>query len=252
MKKIVSMGFLILFAMGCKDKTKAAAQEKGEAVLSKVEQEMSEADEWEVLFDGKSFDGWHEYLKEGVSENWKIEDGAMVFYPPKEKPKGENYNLISDNEYTDFVLSMEWRIAEAGNSGIFWAIKELPELDQPYKTGPEIQVLDNDKHPDGKNGTNHQAGALYDMVSPSEDVTKPIGEWNLCEITINHKTNTGIVTLNGVEIVNFPVNDPEWSAMVSKSKFAGWEHFGKYTTGKIGVQDHGDGVAFRNIKIKEL
>jgi len=113
-------------------------------------------------------------------------------------------------------------------------------------------VLDNDKHPDGKNGTTHQAGALYDMVAPSKDVTKPIGEWNHCVITINHKTNTGVVVLNDIEIVNFPVNDPEWSKMVSQSKFNGWEHFGKYTTGKIGLQDHGDVVAYKDIKIKEL
>ena len=249
MKNLLFTALLVTLVIGCKEKTKEAA-EKATDAMTNTEMEVPK-EEWKVLFDGVSFDGWHEYLKEGVSENWKIEDGAMVFYPPKGK-EGENYNLISDGEYTDFVLSMEWRISEAGNSGIFWAIKELPELSKPYETGPEIQVLDNDKHPDGKNGTSHQAGALYDMVSPSEDVTKPIGEWNLCEITINHKTNMGIIVLNDVEIVNFPMNNPEWGEMVSKSKFADWEHFAKYTTGKIGMQDHGDGVAFRNIKIKEL
>ena len=125
-------------------------------------------------------------------------------------------------------------------------------MGQPYQTGPEIQVLDNDKHPDGKNGTSHQAAALYDMVSPAKDVTKPIGEWNTCVITINHKTNAGSVSLNGEPMVEFPVNDPEWSAMVSDSKFADWEHFAKYTTGRIGLQDHSDMVAFRNIRIKEV
>lgn len=250
MKNLLFTALLTILVIGCKEKAKEA-EEKTTDAIAKTAMEIPK-EEWKVLFDGTSFEGWHEYLKEGVSEHWKIEDGAMVFYPPENPKKGESYNLISDNEYTDFVLSIEWRIAEAGNSGIFWGIKELPELEQPYHTGPEIQVLDNDKHPDGKNGTSHQAGALYDMVSPSEDVTKPIGEWNLCELTINHKTNMGTVVLNDVEVVNFPVNNPEWGEMVSKSKFADWEHFGKYTTGKIGVQDHGDGVAFRNIKIKEL
>jgi len=250
MKNLLFTALLATLFIGCKEKTKEA-EEKATDTMANTEMEVPK-EEWKVLFDGTSFDGWHEYLKEDVSANWKIEDGAMVFYPPKNKKKGENYNLISDGEYTDFVLSMEWQISEAGNSGIFWGVKELQELDEPYKTGAEIQVLDNDKHPDGKNGTSHQAGALYDMVSPSEDVTKPIGEWNLCEITINHKTNMGIIVLNDVEIVNFSVNNPEWGEMVSKSKFAGWEHFGKYTTGKIGMQDHGNGVAFRNIKIKEL
>jgi len=250
MKNLLFTALLATLIFGCKEKAKEVKEEAADAMV-KTEMKVPR-EEWKTLFDGTTFNGWHEYKKENVSEHWKIEEGALVFYPPKERKKGESYNLISDTEYTDFVLSIEWRIAEAGNSGIFWGVKELEELGQPYETGAEIQVLDNDKHPDGKNGTSHQAGALYDMVSPSEDVTKPIGEWNLCEITINHKTNMGIVVLNDVEVVNFPVNDPEWGAMVSKSKFADWEYFAKYATGKIGVQDHGDGVAFRNIKIKEL
>lgn len=245
MKSLKLIALVALMVISCKEKPKEAE------AMAKTEMEVPK-EEWKILFDGETFNGWHEYKKENVSDHWKVEDGAMVFYPPKERTDGEHYNLISDNEYTDFVLSIEWRIAEAGNSGIFWGVKELEELGQPYETGPEIQVLDNDKHPDGKNGTSHQAGALYDMVSPSEDVTKPVGEWNVCEFTINHKTNMGIVVLNDVEVVNFPVNNPEWGEMVSKSKFADWEHFAKYTTGKIGVQDHGDVVAFRNIKIKEL
>jgi len=250
MKNLLFTALLATLIFGCKEKAKEVKEEAADAMV-KTEMKVPR-EEWKTLFDGTTFNGWHEYKKENVSEHWKIEEGALVFYPPKERKKGESYNLISDTEYTDFVLSIEWRIAEAGNSGIFWGVKELEELGQPYETGAEIQVLDNDKHPDGKNGTSHQAGALYDMVSPSEDVTKPVGEWNLCEITINHKTNMGIVVLNDVEVVNFPVNDPEWGAMVSKSKFADWEYFAKYATGKIGVQDHGDGVAFRNIKIKEL
>ena len=250
MKNLLFIALLAIIVMGCKEKSKES-EEKASVAGAQTEMEVPK-DEWKVIFDGKTFDGWHEYQKESVSENWKIEDGAMVFYPPKDRKSGESNNLISDDEYTDFELSIDWRISEAGNSGIFWAIKELPELDQPYQTGPEIQVLDNDKHPDGKNGTSHQSGALYDMVSPNKDVTKPIGEWNTCVLTINHKTNEGIVHLNGTKMVEFPVNDPEWSEMVSKSKFADWEHFAKYPTGKIGVQDHGDGVAFRNIKIKEL
>ncbi|GAB5473457.1 MAG: DUF1080 domain-containing protein [Maribacter sp.] len=250
MKKQLSILFFALLIMGCKEKAKET-QEQADDTMAEAEAKVPE-EEWEVIFDGETFDGWHEYLKEGVSEHWKIEDGAMVFYPPKDRKEGESYNLVSEAEYTDFELSLDWKISEAGNSGIFWAIKELPELGQPYQTGPEIQVLDNDKHPDGKNGTSHQAGALYDMVSPAKDVTKPIGEWNTCVISINHKTNSGSVSLNGTPLVEFPVNDPEWSEMVSKSKFADWEHFAKYTTGRIGVQDHGDMVAFRNIKIKEL
>ncbi|QCX01617.1 DUF1080 domain-containing protein [Aggregatimonas sangjinii] len=250
MKNLFTL-FLILLVFGCKEKPTETSEEKDAEMIAKTELATQE-NEWTVLFDGTSFDGWHEYLKAEVSENWKIEDGAMVFHPPENREDKESFNLVSDKTYTDFILSLEWRISEGGNSGVFWGIKEIESLKKPYETGPEIQVLDNDRHPDGKNGKSHQAGALYDMVSPTEDVTKPVGEWNLFEITINHQTNSGGVVLNGTEIVKFPLNDPEWKEMVSKSKFADWEHFGKYTTGKIGLQDHGDRVAFRNIKIKEL
>ncbi len=251
MKNFLFATFIALTIISCKEKAKESMKEKAVEVMPEVIKEASN-EAWVSLFDGTSFNGWHEYLQDGVSDHWKIEDGAMVFYPPEKREKGVSYNLVSDNEYTDFELSIDWRISEAGNSGIFWGIKELPNVDQPYKTGPEIQVLDNDKHPDGKNGTSHQAGALYDMVSPTKDVTKPVGEWNTCVITVNNTTHMGSVQLNGEKIVEFPLNNEEWNAMVAKSKFANWEHFGKYTTGKIGLQDHGNVVAFRNIKIRKL
>jgi len=252
MKKIMMIAIAVLFFISCRNKpTKnAALQQQTETDLSMTEATNNE--EWMVLFDGTSFDRFKEYLKEGVSEHWKIEDRAMVFYPPKERKPKEAFNLITKDSYTDFVLSLEWKISEGGNSGIFWGVKEDERLSEAYETGPEIQVLDNEKHPDAKAGKTHQAGALYDMVAPLKDATKSAGEWNTCLITINHKTNQGIVVLNGEEIVTFAVNDPEWGAMVANSKFATWTDFGKYPTGKIGLQDHGDGVAFRNIKIKEL
>jgi len=148
---------------------------------------------------------------------------------------------------------LEWKIAEGGNSGIFWGVHEDSKFGEVYQTGPEIQVLDNERHPDAKvNGKLHQAGALYDMVAPSEDVCKPAGEWNHCIITINHTANSGTVVLNNVEIVKFPVHGAEWDAMVANSKFKDWEGFGIYKTGHIALQDHGDKVWYRNIKIKEI
>ncbi len=249
MKNILKTLIIALLIVGCKETKKETEESK--AVVDDATM-MPDQDTWAIIFDGETFDGWHEYLKQDVSDNWKIEDGAMVLYPPDEREDGEQFNLVSNDSYTDFELSMDWKISEGGNSGVMWGVKEIEELGQPYETGPEVQVLDNEGHPDGKNGTSHQSGALYDMVSPSEDVTKPIGEWNNMVITINHKTNEGNVVLNGVEVVDFPVNDPEWGEMVSESKFADWEHFAKYSNGKIALQDHGNQVAFKNIKIKEL
>jgi hypothetical protein len=240
---------VLAMIFGCKQQPKQN-EAKDEMAMEPTADEHKM--KWTSLFDGTSMDGWHEYLGEGVSDVWKLEDGAMVFYPPKPRPEGKSYNIVTNADYTNFVLSLEWKISKAGNSGIFWGVFEDPKFGQPYQTGPEIQVLDDLAHPDAKNGTTHQAGSLYDMVAPSQKVVKPVGEWNECILTIDHRTNKGNVVLNGIEIVTFPVHGEAWDAMVAKSKFADWEGFGKYQTGKIGLQDHGDIVAYRNIKIKEL
>lgn len=258
MKNLLYTALIAILVIGCKEKTDKDIKIKDSDPIANSENATPATPlaamegDWQVLFDGTNFDAWKRYLEDGVGDAWKIEDGAMVFYPPKERKEGEKYNLVTKEDFTNFVLSLEWRIAEGGNSGIFWGVKEVESLPEAYLSGPEIQVLDNKKHPDAKNGPIRQAGALYDMVGPSEDVTKPAGEWNTCVISVNHKTNKGNVVLNGKEIVSFPVNGAEWEAMVAKSKFKGSDHFGKYPTGKIGLQDHGDIVAFRNIKIKSL
>ena len=247
MRTIVLSTLAALVLLGCKNKAKQTEENTSMA----AEQETTSL-EWETLFDGTSFDNWKVYNGGEVAEPWSIEEGAMVFNPPAERPKGATYDLISKNTYTNFVLSMEWMIAEGGNSGIFWGIHEDENFYAPYQTGPEIQVLDNERHPDSKNGLNRHAGALYDMVEPSEDVTKPAGEWNTCTIKIDHENNIGEVTLNGTVIVSFAVDGSEWDEMVANSKFATWEGFGAYPDGHIGVQDHGDRVAYRNIKIAKL
>lgn len=243
---------LVLAVTGCKDKPEQKTEEPASDMMASETMINQDTKDWTILFDGTSFDGWKGYLRDDVPEYWKLEDGAMVLYPPKNRPEGENYNLVTTKDYTSFVLSLEWRISEGGNSGVFWGIREDEKYHEPYETGPEIQVLDNERHPDAKNGTTHQAGSLYDMVPPSSDVTKPVGEWNTCVITVDMEAHEGSVELNGEKIVTFPLANEAWDAMVAKSKFAGWEGFGKFTTGKIGLQDHGNQVAFRNIKIKEL
>ena len=246
MKKLLVSTACLLAVVACKEEKK----EKVEAAV--VEEVKAVEDEWEVLFDGTSLDKWKEFKTDGVSDAWQIEGDALVYTPPAEGEEQKNHDLVTRKEYTDFVLTLDWKISEAGNSGVFWGVSEDEKFGTGYQTGPEIQILDNDKHPDAKAGTTHQAGALYDMVAPAKDVTKPVGEWNTMVITVNHKENNGSVTLNGTETVSFPVANDEWDAMVAKSKFAGWDGFGKYTTGKIGLQDHHNVVSFRNIKIKEL
>ena len=207
--------------------------------------------EWVDLFDGVSFSGWHQFNSSEMSAAWIIEDGAMVL--PDGTGSGKGNDIVTDKEYTNFELSLEWKIVEGGNSGIFWGIKEGQDYKTPYQTGPEIQVLDNERHPDSFiNPKFHQAGALYDMVQPSQDACKPAGEWNHVFISINYNANKASVKLNDVEIVNFPLSGPEWDTLLANSKFKDWKDFAKFKTGKIGLQDHGDGVSYRNIKIREL
>ncbi|MBW8243094.1 DUF1080 domain-containing protein [Muricauda oceani] len=246
-KPLLFIALTAVFA--CKDKPKENKEEVQEEMTEVVEEKEPE---WTTLFDGTSFDGWHMYNGGEVTEPWKLEDGAMVFYPMEERPEGANYNLVTDEEFTDFVLTLDWKIAEGGNSGFFWGVKEGEEYGQPYVTGPEIQVLDDERHPDAKNGEDRLAGSLYDIVPPSEKVVKPAGQWNSVELMINHKTNQGHVILNGTKIVEFPLEGPEWDKLIANSKFADWEDFAAFKTGKIGLQDHGNKVAFRNIMIKEL
>ena len=211
--------------------------------------------DWKYLSDGESFNGWHIFKKDSVNDSWTIEDGAFVYVGATDG-NSTGSDLISNDSYTNFVLSLDWKVAEGANSGIFYGVNEESDFDQPYFTAPEIQVIDNNNYDwsseiDGETAT-HTAGALYDLVGPSENNAKSFGEWNNYIIEINHNINRGSVSLNETNIVNFPLSGEEWDEMISNSKFKDWSEFGKHKTGKIGLQDHGGRVSYRNIKIKEL
>ncbi len=211
---------------------------------------------WESLFDGSSLTGWHRFNRKGVTPIWTAQNGVLTFDPELRQQGDYIHDLVTDEVYESFELSLEWNISEGGNSGIFWGVQEGESHHKPYSTGPEIQVLDNERHPDAKaNPKFHQAGALYDLVQPSKDVCNPAGQWNHMILTIDHNKNQGSVALNGTQIVEFPLSGPEWDALVSNSKFnddCNFKRFGKFKSGKIGLQDHGDKVSFRNIKIRKL
>lgn len=224
------------------------------ASTSTTENKIDE--KWESLFDGKTMSGWHRFNRKGVPSIWKVEDEKLTF-DPVNIPKGDYiHDIVTDKSYKNFELSIEWNVSEGGNSGIFWAVQEGESYKKPYSTGPEIQVLDNERHPDAMaNPKFHQAGALYDLAQPTKDVCKPAGEWNHILLTINHNKNQGSVRLNGIKIVEFPLSGPKWDTLLFNSKFnddCDFKDFGKFTSGKIGLQDHGDKVSFRNIKIRKL
>lgn len=237
-----------LLMVGCKDNSKNEENTVSEPEITMNEEQEKE---WEELFNGNDLEGWKAFNSDSISNQWKAEEGTIAFSPAEGERQGTE-NLVTEEKYENFELSLEWKISEGGNSGIMWGVQEGEDFNEPYLTGPEIQVLDNQGHPDAKNGPIRQAGALYDMVPPSEDVTKPAGEWNTTVIRINHEENKGSVEMNGTMVTEFAVHGEEWDEMVKNSKFKDWEDFGKTHKGHIALQDHGDKVWYRNIKIKEL
>ncbi len=196
--------------------------------------------DWRPLFDGVSLAGWRGYRMDRAPAGWTVEDGVLAFVPG-----GEGGSLITEEQFDDFELSLEWKISEGGNSGIFFRVSETEASD--YYTGPEMQVLDDDRHPDGANPET-SAGANYALHAPSAEVVRPVGEWNEVRLVVDgpHVEHW----LNGVKIVEYELWTDEWEAMVSASKFAEWPAYGRNRTGYISLQDHGDRVWFRNLRIR--
>lgn len=200
------------------------------------------------LFDGKTTTGWHSYNKTTVGSAWEVQDGTLHMNPTK-KGKDGGGDLVTDKEYSSFHLKYDWKVAPNANSGLIFYVHEDPKLSQTYLTGPEMQVLDNEGHKDGKI-TKHRSGDLYDMIKSTSEPVKPVGQWNTAEIISDNGKLTFM--LNGVRIVETTLWDDNWKALIAGSKFKTWEGFGTYKTGKIALQDHGDEVWYKNISIKEL
>ena len=200
------------------------------------------------LFDGKTTKGWHSYGKDAVAAGWKVEDGVLHFDPEAAK-NGQGGDLVTDAEFDNFHLKLEWKIAPNSNSGIIFYVNENPEkYKNTYETGLEMQVLDNDGHPDGKI-TKHRAGDLYDLIQSKSEPVKPVGEWNKAEV-ISKKGKLTLI-LNGVTVVETTLWDENFKKLIAGSKFATWPGFGTFKKGKIALQDHGDNVWYRNIMIKQ-
>jgi len=212
--------------------------------------QASAQEKWISLFDGKTMNGWHTYAKEEVGSLWQIQDGAITL-DPTHRTKNSGGDIVTNESFNDFHLQLEWKIAKNGNSGIIFFVQEDPKYKNTWFTGPEMQVLDNDGHEDGKI-IKHRAGNLYDLIAGTEGAVKEVGEWNLVDI-INEK---GVLTLklNGIETAKTTLGDDHWKELIKNSKFSKGESpdFGKIFAGKIALQDHGNGVAYRNIRIQKL
>jgi hypothetical protein len=197
------------------------------------------------LFDGTSTKGWHKFNANGIGAGWKVADGTL-YLDPAAKDGGD---IVTDEVFENFHLKLEWKISAGGNSGIMFYVQEDAKYDYTFRTGPEMQVLDNDGHADAKI-IKHRAGDLYDLISCSKETVKAVGEWNLAEIIVNKGKLE--LRLNGETVVSTIYGDDAWRNMIAGSKFKTMPDFGKATSGKIALQDHGNTVWYRNIRIKKL
>jgi cytochrome c len=195
---------------------------------------------WKLLFDGQTTAGWRAYRKDHMPDGWQVEDGCLVRLGP-------GGDIITAGEFDNFELKFEWRICAAGNSGVFYRVNE--DLDWPFFTGPEFQVLDNAEHADGRNSLT-SAGSNYALHAPVRDTTALVGFFNQVRIVCDgpHVEHW----LNGVKIVEYELWTDEWKQMVADSKFKAWPNYGLMKQGHIVLQDHGDQVWYRNIKIRAL
>lgn len=207
---------------------------------------------WVLLFDGETTDNFRGYgLKEFPDKGWVVEDGTLHVIGSGRGEAGGGGDIITKKKYGNFELSLEWKVSEGGNSGIFYLAQE--KADQPiWKSAPEMQILDNERHPDAKLGVdgNRAAGSLYDLIPGDMSVVKPAGEWNKVEVLVYN--GTVVHTVNGKNVLEYHLWTEDWKNMVLDSKFKDYEDFlNTAEEGYIGLQDHGDDVWFRNIKIKE-
>ena len=197
----------------------------------------------DLLASGTS--AWRDYGLQTLSPGWTYDATTRVL--TRSAGGGSGGGIITKEQFSDFELEIEWKVGPRGNSGVFYHVIEGPPV--IYHNAPEYQILDNSGHPDGRNAAT-SAGANYALNAPISDVTRPIGDWNQTRILVRgaHVEHW----LNGTKVVEYQLWTPEWTAAVKASKFNQWPGYGLGRRGHIGLQDHGDIVSFRNIRIREL
>ena len=218
--------------------------------LSETEKQLG----WRYLFDGNSLGHFRNYNQKTLGKRWQVVDGTLYFAGRTPQDQGWQTEdggdiIITPAPVENFELSLEWKVQKAGNSGIFYQVYEHPSLEFPFLSGTEMQILDNAYHPDGQIPT-HRAGDNYDLIKSRFVTALPAMQWNHARI----KMHNGKVEhwLNGYLVTQADMNSQHWQELVANSKFKDWPHFAKHSKGHILLQDHGDKVWFRNIKIRGL
>ncbi len=195
---------------------------------------------WELLFDGKSTAGWRTYQAEAASPGWQVIDGELTLT----ERAGD---LITIAEYADFEIQLEWQVAAGANSGLF--IRAGESTPYIFMTAPEVQILDDAKHPDGRSPLT-SAGSNFGLHPVPRGIVKAAGQWNHIRVRVDGNQVTH--WLNDIEVVSYELGSAAWQAKVAASKFSAWPAYGTLAQGHIGLQDHGDRVAFRNIKLRVI
>ena len=202
---------------------------------------------WTLLFDGHTVDAWRGYKRPDATESrWKVEEGLLTLPADNGRDTHGQRDIISKDTFEQFELVFDWRIAPGGNSGVKYFI--LEDLDSAI--GHEYQLIDDEHHADAKVGPHRQTAAFYDVLPAADRPTKLAGEWNTTRIVVRGQTVEH--WLNGKNVLQYELNSPALNAAIAKSKFKSIERFGKRQNGHLLLQDHGDQVWFRNIKIRRL
>ena len=202
---------------------------------------------WTLLFDGRDLSGWRSFDGGAAPPTWRVQDGMIVL--TKDDGQMSGTDLVSAKSYGAFELTLDWKVTKGGNSGVLYLARNIPQTRQVYETGLEMQVLDDAGHADGKIAS-HRAGALYDITIPPPGAARPAGSWNQARLLVE----PGRIRqwLNGVMTADVSYGDAAWRKRVAGSKFARMPYFGTFSSGVIALQDHGEPVAFRNIKLRPI
>jgi hypothetical protein len=195
---------------------------------------------WQLLFDGNSLEGWRGYNSEFMPTGWSVENGMLI----RTGPGGD---IITEQQFGDFEFYLEWLVGPGGNSGVL--VRAVEGQEEVYHGAPEMQILDDAGHPDGRSPLT-SAGSNYGLHGAPRGIVKSAGEWNSSRIVVVN--NQVEHWLNGDKVVEYELGSADWLRRVANSKFAQWPAYGRASRGHIGIQDHGDRVSFRNLKVREI
>jgi len=240
MKALIMLAALMVVASGCKAQSQTPQPPPASNASQNTLTDAERAAGWRLLFDGTTTAGWRNYGKPSLSDGWKVQDGALT-------RTGAGGDIITNDQFKNFELSIDWKIEPGGNSGVFYRASE--DTDAIYWNAVEMQVLDDAKHPDGQSRMT-SAGAAYDLYPSPAGHVHAGGEWNTARLIVNG--NHVEHWLNGFKLLEFELGSRDWDSKVKASKFAPHPRFGKNAQGHIGLQDHGNVVAYRNIKLRVL